>query len=52
VIGCDINWSNEEYASFGVIAWPDAESMQAHFKELARIGWHRYIYARTILGTL
>lgn len=51
IIGCDATWSNEEYAAFGVIAWPSLEAEQAHFKDLAEIGWHRYTYARTILGT-
>jgi hypothetical protein len=46
----DIEWSSEEYSSFGVIAWPSLEAQQAHFKDTAKIGWHRYIYARTILG--
>jgi hypothetical protein len=51
LIGCDINWSNEEYAFFGVTAWPSMEAEQAHFNDLARLGWHRYFYAKTILGT-
>lgn len=46
-----ISWSNEEYESFGVIAWPDVEAIQSHFAVLDGIGWHRYFYARTILGT-
>ncbi len=50
VIGCDINWANEEYVNFGVIAWPNHEAEQAHFKDLEEIGWHLYIGARTILG--
>ncbi len=51
LLGCDINWSNEEYAFFGVNAWPDIAAQQAHFQDLAKIGWHRYFYSRTILGT-
>jgi hypothetical protein len=51
IIGCDTNWSNEEYANFGVIAWPSVEAQQGHFQDLEKIGWHRYISARTILGT-
>jgi hypothetical protein len=34
-----------------VIAWPSAAAVQGRFKDLAKIGWHRYVYARTILGT-
>ncbi len=45
-----ISWSNEEYENFGVIAWPDVEAVQGHFAVLDEIGWHRYHYARTILG--
>lgn len=51
MLGCDINWSNEEYAFFGVTAWPNIAAEQAHFKDLAGLDWHRYFYARTILGT-
>ncbi len=51
LIGCDINWSNEEYSFFGVTAWPNIEAEQAHFKELTNLGWHRYFYAKTLLGT-
>ncbi len=51
LIGCDINWSNEEYSFFGVTAWPNIEAERAHFKELTKLGWHRYFYAKTILGT-
>ncbi len=51
VIGCDTNWSSEEYAAFGVIAWPNLEAEQAHFKDIGKLGWHRYTYAKTILGT-
>lgn len=51
VIGCEVDWSNEEYSNFGVIAWPSEEAQKAHFKDLAKIGWHRYTYAKTILGT-
>ncbi len=51
LIGCDINWSNEEYAFFGVTAWPGIEAEQAHFKDLAKLDWHRYFYGKTILGT-
>lgn len=51
LIGCDINWSNEEYSFFGVTAWPNIQAEQAHFKDLGNLGWQRYFYARTILGT-
>ncbi len=51
LIGCDINWSNEEYSFFGVTAWPNMEAEQAHFHDLTCFGWHRYFYAKTILGT-
>lgn len=51
LIGCDINWSNEEYSFFGVTAWPNIEAEQAHFKDLTNFGWQRYFYAKTILGT-
>jgi hypothetical protein len=51
LIGCDIYWSNEEYAFFGVTAWPSIEAEQAHFTDLAKLGWHRYFYGKTILGT-
>ena len=50
-LGCDIDWSNEEYANFGVIAWPNIEAEQAHFKDLEKLSWHRYTYGKTILGT-
>lgn len=46
-----IYWSNEEYANFGITAWPSLEAEQAHFRDLEKINWHRYVYARTILGT-
>lgn len=51
LIGCDINWSCEEYKFFGVTAWPNIEAEQAHFKDLSKIGWHRYFYSKLILGT-
>ena len=51
LLGCDVGWSNEEHSSLGVIAWPSAEAVQGHFKDLAKIDWHRYAYARTILDT-
>jgi hypothetical protein len=51
VVSCNCNWSNEEYGMFGVLAWPALAAQQAHFKDLDEIGWHRYIYAKTILGT-
>lgn len=51
LIGCDINWSNEEYSFFGVTAWPTIEAEEAHFQELTKLGWNRYFYAKTILGT-
>lgn len=51
VIGCGTNWSNEEYAAFGVTAWPSLEAEQAHFKDIEKLGWHRYTYSKTILGT-
>ncbi len=50
-IACDIDWSNEEYSNYGIIAWPNIEAQRAHFQDIAKIGWHRYIHARTILGT-
>jgi hypothetical protein len=50
-IACTTSWSNEEISDFGIIAWPSADAVQAHFADLAKIGWHRYAYARTILGT-
>jgi hypothetical protein len=37
------------YKMYGVTAWPNVEAEQAHYKDLAKIGWHRYTYARTIL---
>jgi hypothetical protein len=49
-IGCDTNWSNEQYNLFGVTAWPNVEAIQAHFKDLEKLGWHRYVHSRTILG--
>jgi hypothetical protein len=52
VIGCDCAWSNEEYAFFGITAWPNLQAEQAHFKDIAEIGWHRYFYSKTILGVL
>ena len=51
LLGCDVGWSNGEHSSLGVIAWPSAEAVQGHIKDLTKIGWHRYAYARTILGT-
>lgn len=51
LIGCDINWSNEEYSFFGVTAWPNLEAERCHFQDLTKLGWHRYFYAKTILGT-
>lgn len=48
---CDVEWSNEECNAFGVIVWPNIEAVQAHVNTLKEIGWHRYMYARTILGT-
>lgn len=51
VIVCDTYWSNEEVRTFGVTAWPNIEAEQAHFKVLADIGWHRYFYSKTILGS-
>ena len=51
VLTCESTWSNEEYSAFGVLAWPSLEAQQAHSKELANIGWYRYIYTKIILGT-
>ena len=51
LVYCDCNWSNEENAMFGVTAWPSLEAEQAHFRDLEKVGWHRYVYGRTILGT-
>lgn len=51
VIVCDCGWSNEEYSAFGITAWPNLAAEQAHFKDLESLGWHRYLYAKTILGT-
>ena len=51
LILCDITWSNEEYRYFGITAWPSLEAEQAHFKDLEKIGWSRYLRSRTILGT-
>jgi hypothetical protein len=51
VVFCRSNWSNEEILGFGVQAWPDIASQQAHFIDLEKIGWHRYVYAKIILGT-
>ncbi len=50
VLACNIDWSTEEYNGFGVIAWPNIEAIHTHVKDLAKIGWHRYIHARTMLG--
>lgn len=49
-INCDVNWSSEEYNNYGVIAWPNIEAQQGHFEDLQKLDWHRYVYARTILG--
>ena len=51
VLTCECTWSNEEYKAFGVLAWPNLEALQAHTKELTNLGWYRYIYAKSILGT-
>ncbi len=51
VIGCDCSWSNEGISTFGVIAWPSLEAEQAHFKVQADIGWARYMFGKTLLGT-
>jgi hypothetical protein len=48
---CSTLWANEEYGYFGVTAWPNLEAEQEHFKDLEKIGWHRYVHGRTILGT-
>jgi len=50
VLWCQTDWSNEEYDGYGVIAWPNIEAQQSHFADLRKIGWHRYVYALTILG--
>ena len=52
LLTCDCNWSTEEYHYFGVTAWPSLEAEQAHFKDTEKIGWHRYVSGRTILGTV
>ena len=48
---CDADWSNEEITNFGVIAWPSRGAEQAYFMDLAKLNFHRYMYAQTILGT-
>ena len=47
---CHLDWSNEEYANYGIIAWPNVEAVQAHFENQRKIGWNRYVYGKTILG--
>ena len=47
---CHADWSNEEIDVFGITAWPSVEAVQAHFADMAKIGFHRYVHARTILG--
>jgi hypothetical protein len=48
-IWCDIDWSNEEYNNYGIIAWRTSRPSRA----FQRYGQdrRRYIHARTILGT-
>jgi len=50
LFACQIDWSNEEYVAYGITAWPNIEALQAHFEDLQKIDWHRYNYAKTILG--
>ncbi len=49
-INCDVNWSSEEYNNYGVTAWPNSAALQGHFQDLQKLDFHRYYYARTILG--
>lgn len=52
LISCDCAWSNEEYSTFGAIAWPSLEAEQAFYEELQAGDWFANTAAsRTILGT-
>jgi hypothetical protein len=51
VLHCNSYWANEDYDSFGIVAWPNVEARQAHAKDLQNLGFSRYVNAFTILGT-
>jgi len=51
VIQCDSYWCNEDFPSFGVIAYPSIEADMEHMKALEKLGWKRAFNAFTLLGT-
>jgi hypothetical protein len=52
IIGADTYWSNEELQMFGVFMFPDLDCVLSHYANLRKIGWRRYMQARSLLGTL
>ncbi len=43
-------WSNEQYQTFFIIEYPDADAAIADATHMENANWHRYINAETILA--
>ena len=52
IIVANCYWASEEHRSFGVLMFPDIDSVQHHFTGVTQIGWPRYVRGRILLGTL
>ena len=48
---CHSSWSDERWEAFGVVEFPDVESVRQHNIALHELNWFRYIDSETMLGT-
>jgi len=51
LIACDSRWADEATIAWGVEEYPDMDAYQKKVEECEKLGWWRYISAKTILGT-
>jgi hypothetical protein len=48
----DCRWSNDQYATFFIIEYPDIEAAMAETANVEKAHWFRYFDSVTILGTV